>query len=778
MLPSFNCNQCFENLLKKIRNKDGVIEARIDEKEDKLIIIISSMDSAEGMIKEIQQWMGAIPDICEIHKDDGQDRKAFSLILQGLHCTVCAAKIERKLADIDGVHDVQFNISTKKLSLLIDESIHQDKLAEEAKKIILDLEPEVTVLKASTGIHEKWDFFTFAKILTFVAGVIFFILGFLYADFLRIGFFLSSYFIFGWNVIYKACRNMLRKDWFDENFLMTVATFGALAIGEYPEAVAVMMFFWIGDQFQQYAVFQSRQSIRSVMNLRPEKALVRRNGEEFIVDPEQIQTGDSIIIKPGERVPVDGTILEGETSLDLSALTGESQPIFAKKGQELLSGSINLNAMIIIRADQPYENSTISRIMKMVETASEKKASTEQLITKLSRYYTPGVVGAAAFLAFVCPWIFPAIPWEVWLYRSFVFLVVSCPCALVISIPLGFFSGLGRASREGILIKGGNYLEALNQVKTILFDKTGTLTQGQFKVSGIFAIPPHSSKEVLQYAAVAEQYSAHPFAYAIMKAYDGSLSTSPIADYYEVAGQGVQVKLENQQELVFGNKKLMERNKIEIDPVFNTEDTGAFLAIDGKWAGFISLKDETKPEASEVVGWLKRWGVKEVGVLTGDQRKVAKNLQNELNLDLVHAELLPQNKVDLMAQTREKMKKGERLMFVGDGLNDAPVLAQADIGVAMGGLGSDAAIEASDIVLMHQDLRKLPQAFKIAKRTRQIVWQNIIFALSVKGVVLTLGALGIAGMWEAVFADVGVTLLAVLNAMRLLKKQKKERESQ
>ncbi len=774
-LPSISCRQCFDKLLEDVQSIKGVVRANVDQDHDKLLLTIRALESPEKIMSQIYSVLGRIPSKCTLHAISLDETHAFSLLLEGLHCASCASKIEKRIQQLEGVCSAQFNIASKKMSLQINIKKDKKKIIAQAEKIIHDMEPGVIVQASATGRLSGWKFFTIPKMLKLLAGLGCLLLAFLVkVPFLSMILYIAAYLVFGWQVVYKAIRNVIRGEWFDEYFLMSIATLGALAIGEYPEAVAVMLFFWVGDQFQQYAVHQSRQSIESVLKLRPDKALIRRNGEEVSLDPEKVRIGDILIVKPGERVSLDGTVVEGSSTLDLSALTGESVPLGIGINDKVLSGSINLNALLHLRVDQLYENSTMNRILQLVESAAEKKATTEQLITRLSKYYTPLVVSLAAILALVFPWLFPSVPWNVWLYRSFVFLVVSCPCALVISIPLSFFSGIGAASKEGVLIKGGNYLEALNQVKTILFDKTGTLTHGQFKVSDIQAISQYTSDDILYYAALAEKYSTHPFAYPILQAYEGNLPENLIIEYQEISGQGIRLSMDKGTAVLFGNKKLMEAYGVAIDTTLKSGFTGAYLSIDGVCAGYIALADELREEAGEVVNWLKSWGVRHLGMLTGDQEVVAGRIRKNIQLDSVYAELMPQEKADRMSLIRATMARNEKVMFVGDGLNDAPVLAQADIGVAMGAWGSDAAIASADIVMMHNDLRKLTRAFEIARRTRTIIWQNIVFALAVKGLVLLLGALGYAGMWEAVFADVGVTLIAVLNAMRIFRRGKRK----
>jgi Zn2+/Cd2+-exporting ATPase len=772
-LSDLKCQACIEKTIKALSLLQGVEGLSFDKEHNFLSIQIDASKSAKDTLLAIRGWIGQNPCHCRIDEKKELQGTALSLHLDGLHCAVCAAKIEKQVAQIQGVASAQLNIASKKLSITISEEKNQDALLKKIEAIVHDLEPEVKVQRAYTGIETPWSFITKTKVLRLILGLFFFVSAFFVKPlFLTTGFYFIAYLIFGWQVLLRSFKNIRRGDIFDEYFLMSIATLGAFAIKEYPEAVAVMLFFWLGDQFQQYAVHQSRQSIQSLLKLRPDKVNVLQEDKQIPLDAEKVKIGDVFVLKAGDRVSIDGIIIEGSTHLDLSAITGESEPSVAVKGQQVLSGSINLRGLIHVQATKAFQESTMQRIMQLVESASEKKAVSEQLITRLARVYTPLVVVAALFLALVCPWIFPSIPWNLWLYRSFVFLVVSCPCALVISIPLSFFSGLGAASREGILIKGGNYLEALNHVSTILFDKTGTLTHGQFRVSKIFPTADFQASEVLYYAAMAEKYSLHPFAYPILQAYQKDLPEILPLEYQEIAGKGIILKLDQKEEILVGNLKLLKEHHIELADTFQEGTSGAYVAFNGQLAGYIALEDELKPETHGVMTWLRTWKIKHLGLLSGDRKSVADKIAYSLGFDMIHAELMPQDKATIMASLRAKMNKREKLMFVGDGINDAPVLAQADIGVAMGAWGSDAAIEASDIVLMHQDLRKLPRAFQIARKTRQIIIQNIVFALSVKVLVLLLGAFGFASMWEAVFADVGVTLIAVLNSMRILGQRK------
>ena len=581
----------------------------------------------------------------------------------------------------------------------------------------------------------------------------------------RLTAFLIPYLVISWDILWKAVRNIAHGQVFDENFLMCAATIGALIIGEYPEAVAVMLFYQVGELFQNVAVSRSRQSISELMDIRPDYANIERDGQLVQVDPEEVAVGDVIVIKAGERVPLDGVILEGASALDTAALTGESLPRDVSAGDEVISGCVNLTGLLHVEVRKPFGESTVTRILDLVENSSEKKAKAEHFITKFARYYTPVVVFAALALA-VIPSLLDG-QWGTWVPRALNFLVVSCPCALVISIPLSFFGGLGGASKQGILVKGSNYLEALAQAKIVVFDKTGTLTQGKFSVT---AVHPDglAEEKLLELAALAEQSSTHPISRSIVAAWGGAPSQERVSQVEEVAGHGVRAEVDGCQVLA-GNRKLMEREQIAITSDHDHPGTIIHVAVDGKYAGHLVIADQPKPTSAQALKELKAAGARQTVMLTGDAQGAAQAVARELGLDQFYAQLLPADKVERVEELLRDQNPKEKLVFVGDGINDAPVLSRADIGVAMGALGSDAAIEAADIVLMDDDLLKLPVAVRIASRTLSIVRQNVVFALGVKLLVLVLSAVGRANMWAAVFADVGVSVLAILNASRMLK---------
>ena len=578
--------------------------------------------------------------------------------------------------------------------------------------------------------------------------------------------FAVPYAVVGWDVLWKAVRNILHGQVFDENFLMALATVGAFATGEYSEGVAVMLFYQIGEWFQRYAVGRSRKSITALMDIRPDHAnLVGPDGTAQEVDPDEVSVGSVILVKPGERVPLDGTVLDGDSMLDTAALTGESVPRHAAAGDAVISGCINGSGLLRVRVDKPYGESTVAKILDLVENAGEKKAKAENFITKFSRWYTPAVVIAALALAVLPPLVLGG-GWAGWVHRALIFLVISCPCALVISVPLSFFGGIGGASRRGILVKGGAYMEVLANTGTVVFDKTGTLTKGVFSVT---AVHPHEidKAQLVELAALAESYSTHPIAASLRKAYGQAPDTARVADYEELSGRGVRAKVDGRTVCV-GNGRLMDEAGAEWHECHLT-GTVAHVAVDGRYAGHIVISDEVKPDAAAAIAALKAAGVHKTVMLTGDAKEVGEAVAKQLGIDEAHTQLLPAGKVEHMEQLLAGQPKGEALAFVGDGVNDAPVLARADVGIAMGGIGSDAAIEAADVVLMDDKPSKLAEAVRISRRTLRIVHQNIVFALAVKALVLVLGALGMANMWEAVFADVGVMVLAILNAMRALK---------
>ena len=602
--------------------------------------------------------------------------------------------------------------------------------------------------------------------------------------------YLIPYFVIGWDILYKAVRNIKNGQVFDENFLMAVATIGAFGVNEYSEAVAVMLFYQVGELFQSYAVNRSRQSITDLMDICPEYANIEEDGQLKQVDPDDVEVGDIIVIKPGEKIPLDGKVVFGESMVDTSALTGESVPRTVKEGDDLVSGCVNGNGLLRAEVTKEFDDSTVAKILELVENASSKKAHVENFITRFARYYTPAVVIGAVVLAVIPP-LFAGQSWAEWVRRACTFLVISCPCALVISVPMSFFSGIGAASKKGVLVKGSNYLEIMSKLHTVVFDKTGTLTKGEFKVARIYSVDeeadttgngenesgesaengtdPRSEKQrkVLELAALAESYSDHPISRSIRDAWGKELDQSRVSDAQEISGHGVKVKIDGKMVLA-GNGKLMDEKGIsytECDSI----GTVVYVAEDGRFLGSIVIADGIKDGVKDAIQRLKRAGVSKTVMLTGDRRNVAEAVAKEIGLDEVHAQLLPGDKVDAVESLMKFLPESKKLAFVGDGINDAPVLSRADVGIAMGSMGSDAAIEAADVVLMDDDPGKIADIVRISRKTMGIVMQNIVFALGVKFVVLAMGAFGVANMWEAVFADVGVSVIAILNAMRALK---------
>lgn len=682
--------------------------------------------------------------------------------------------MELGIRSLEGIKTANIDFVTKKLRFESDGTKDYKKLVEDVKAIVKKYEPDVNLIEEKNAdrtkvkeTKEKPGESNRKELIRLGIGAALFAAAvvFDFPNIVEIILYLTSYLLVGGEVLLKSVRNISRGEVFDENFLMSIATIGAFAIGEYPEGVAVMLFYQIGEFFQGIAVNRSRKSIAALMDIRPDFANIKVGTDTKRVSPEEVNIGDLIVVRPGEKVPLDGRIIEGRSMVDTSALTGESVPREVEPGEDVLGGFINKNGVITVEVTKEFGESTVSKILDLVQNASSKKAPTENFITKFARYYTPTVVFVALGLAVLPPLLIAGAAFSDWLYRALVFLVVSCPCALVVSIPLGFFGGIGGASKNGVLIKGSNYLEALNNVDTVVFDKTGTLTKGVFKVTDIKPVNI-DQKELLEFAAYAESYSSHPIAVSVIKAYSKEINKSDIENYDEISGHGVKVKVKG-REILAGNTKLMNRENIAYeDP--ETVGTVVHIAIDGEYAGYIVISDEVKEDAAEAIRELKKVGVRKTVMLTGDIKSVGHRVGELLGLDEVHAELLPDQKVEkLEAIEKQKPAKG-KLVFVGDGINDAPVLARADIGIAMGGLGSDAAIEAADVVIMTDEPSKIVSAIKIAKRTRGIVWQNIIFAMGIKLVVLALGAGGIATIWEAVFADVGVTVIAVINAMRVM----------
>lgn len=749
------------------------------------------------------------------------------LILSGLTCANCANKIETKVNNLKGVKEATLNFATSTLIIELNGERHNDDIIAEAKSIVNKLEPGVKVFNKNENNnipkqtnkctsdtccsienkgdkenhthdknhshgnlrgeshqhlseeshghshghshdHSHGEAVSLKENMRLIIGAIVYAIALISTEgsMISVILFALSYVLVGGEVVLTAVKNILRGEVFDENFLMTVATLGAFFIGEFPEGVAVMLFYQIGEVFQSYAVNRSRKSITSLMNIRADYANVVKDGKEEKVNPEIVNIDDVIIIKPGERVPLDGVVLDGTSFVDTSALTGESVPREISTGEDILAGFINTNGVLKVKVTKDFKESTVSRILELVENASNKKAPTEKFITRFARIYTPIVVFSALALAIIPPLVIKDANFYDWIYRALIFLVVSCPCALVVSIPLGLFAGIGGASRKGVLVKGGNYLEALKDVNTVVFDKTGTLTKGVFKVTEINNVDI-SKEELIKVAAISESLSNHPIAQSIIKEYGKEINSNELSDYEEISGHGIKVTINNSKVLI-GNYKLMEKFEIKYNNI-NSIGTIVHVAINNEYKGNIVISDEIKENSKSAIKGLKNIGVNQTVMLTGDNKLVGEKVASLVGVDKVFSELLPGDKVEKVEELIRNNSTEGKVIFVGDGINDAPVLARADIGVAMGGIGSDAAIEAADVVLMQDDPEALVTAIKVARKTNKVLWQNIVFSLGVKVLVLILGAFGFANMWEAVFADVGVTVIAVINSTRCLK---------
>ena len=780
MLGGLTCAHCAETIGEVVKNINGVQRSHMNFVSKKLILEIDSCYDEDEVIKEVIQLIDSIEPGLDIQVVTSKQKKVNKedIILGGLTCAHCAEVIGDRVQSIDGVKNSHLNFVNKKLTLEIDSGINKDEVINSVIELIDSIEPGLDIqvqnksesAKEIKKVEKKKDN-SKKDLFKIIAGVLVFIFAF-YQEATGIEgrysliVFMVSYILVGGDVLYKALKNIKNGRIFDENFLMTVATVGAISIGEPSEAVGVMLFYKIGEYLQELAVGKSRKSISDLMQIRPDVANLKVGNSLKVVDPEEVEIGDYIVVKPGEKVPLDGLVVEGNSMVDTSALTGESVLRTVNKGDELLSGFINKNALLTVQVTKDFSESTVSKILDMVENASSKKSKTENFISVFSRYYTPIVVTLAALLAILPPVFIKGALFSEWIHRGLIFLVVSCPCALVLSIPLSYFSGIGVASKHGILIKGSNYLEALRYVDTVVFDKTGTLTEGVFDVVKVKSVGV-SEDELMKFASIAEANSNHPIAKSILKYYDKQIDLNKIEEYEEIAAHGIKAKYENSTVLA-GNEKLMKTNNIKIER--STEiGTIVYVAVNNKFVGYIVIADKIKEDSKDAIKKIKEQGIKKTVMLTGDNKDVADSVAKRLKLDKVFSNLLPNEKVEKIEELYLSRSEKEKIAFVGDGINDAPVLARVDVGIAMGGLGSDAAIEAADIVIMTDEPSKIAQGIKISKKTYKIVWQNIIFALAVKLIVLILGAAGMASMWEAVFADVGVALIAVLNAMRIMK---------
>ena len=779
LLKGLDCPNCSAKIEKEVGELGSVASSTVNLMNQTLTVqagtsvATSLLDTVTTIVHSHE------PDVEVSEKTEPAVTKVY--LLKGLDCPNCSAKIEKEVGELDGVTSSTVNLMNQTLTVQAGTSVAAS-LLDTVTTIVHSHEPDVEVsekqLEATAPVKKDEKAAVYndedkKRTIRLAVGAVVYAIGMALTVFAKLptlaelAFLIVAYVILGWDVVWQAVKNITRGQVFDEHFLMSVSTIGAFAIGEYPEAVAVMLFYQVGEFFQSLAVKRSRKSISDLMDICPDSATVKRNGVLQVVSPESVAVGEIIVVKPGEKIPLDGIVVDGESMLDTKALTGESVPRSIRKGDEALSGCINQSGLLTLKVTKSFGESTVSKITDLVENASARKAPTENFITTFARYYTPVVVGMAAVLAIIPPLVLGG-GWSEWLRRGFVFLIVSCPCALVISIPLTFFGGIGAASKRGVLVKGSNYLEALNKVSVVVFDKTGTLTKGVFEVANIIPAAGYQKEQVLEYAAQAESYSNHPIAKSILATYGKPIDQKQFSDFEEISGHGISVMVQGKKVLA-GNSKLMESEKIAY-AACDAAGTKFYVAADGSYVGCILIADEVKPDSKCAIAELKKIGVEKTVMLTGDDERIGKSVADELGLDAYYAQLLPDQKVEKLEMLDKQKRQGSKLAFVGDGINDAPVLARADVGIAMGGLGSDAAIEAADVVLMTDEPSKLVEAIDVAKATKRIVMQNIVIALGIKSVFLVLGALGMAGMWEAVFGDVGVTIIAVLNAMRILKK--------
>ena len=781
ILGGLNCAHCAEIINDKVSKLEEIESCNLNFLNKKLTIEINKNVNENLTIEKVIQIVNDTEPGLDIKvlKNENKNNKKVEITLGGLNCAHCSEEIGNKVSKLDNVLQSNLNFISKKLTFEVAKNVDEKVVTEEIIKIINATEPGLDIKVNFSDINkenkkeavEEVEPSNKRDLIKLIIGSIMYIFGIFQtatgfeSKFVNIVF-LIVYLIVGSDVLLKALKNASKGRIFDENFLMSIATIGAVIIGEVPEAVGVMLFYKIGEYLQGIAVGKSRKSITSLMQIRSDSANLKVGSEIKVVSPEDVSIGDIIVIKPGEKIPLDGVVVDGFSMVDTSALTGESVLRELGVGEAALSGFINKNALLTIEVTKEFGESTVSKILDLVENASSKKSKTENFISKFAKYYTPFVLFSAMVIAFIPPLLVPNAEFLDWFYRGLVFLVVSCPCALVLSIPLSFFSGIGNSSKQGILIKGSNYLEALKNIDTVVFDKTGTLTKGVFKVTNISPVGI-SEKELIEYAAYAEANSNHPIAKSILSYYKEKIDLEKINDFEEIAAHGIKIKYKGLN-ILAGNDKLMKKENIFYLP---TEDVGTivYIAVNGIYKGYIVISDEVKEDSKEAIKNLKINGVKEVVMLTGDNEKVANKIASELGIDKVYSNLLPNEKVDRLEEIFKNKSEKEKVAFVGDGINDAPVLARADVGIAMGALGSDAAIEAADVVLMTDEPSKIAKAIEIARKTNKIVWQNIVFALGVKAIVLILSAGGVATMWEAIFADVGVALIAVLNAMRVMK---------
>ena len=769
ILEGLNCAGCAAKIEEAFKKDPRLNATGINFSTKSVGLNPDMLDKAQAIVDAIEPGVKLVPATKE-------KNLKFKYIMEGLDCANCANKIETALHKA-GFIDLKVNFATK--SILLGEN-----QASAVEEIVKQIEPHIKLVpekKAEQGAKENETSNHKSQLVLIGLSAILLVLGLFFEDQLHgktysnveYIIFLPGYLLVGGKILLQALRNFSRGQFFDEYFLMSVATVGAIIVHQLPEAVGVMLFFAVGEFFQDLAVNRSRRSIQALMDIRPDFAHLKINGEVRTVSPEEVSVGDVIIVRPGEKVPLDGKVIEGTSFLDTSALTGESVPRKVEVGEPILAGMINSSGLLTVKVEKTFGESSVAKILDLVENAGTRKAPTEQFITKFSRYYTPVVVFSAIALAIIPPLVVPGATFDEWVYRALILLVISCPCALVVSVPLGYFGGIGGASKRGILIKGANFLEALSDLHTVAMDKTGTITKGIFKVTEITPRNGFSKEQLIEYAAMAEAHSSHPIAKSILENYNKDIDDKLISNYEEIAGHGIKV-IFDEKVILAGNDRLMHRENVTHD-VCEVAGTVVFIAVDGIFAGYIIIADEIKSDSKEAIKRLKALGIKNVVMLTGDHEAVAKRIAEQVGVDNYYAELLPEEKVNRIEELEKALgdRSKAKVGFVGDGINDAPVITKADVGIAMGGLGSDAAIEAADVVIMEDMISKLPTAIGIARATRKIIVQNIVFAMGVKGIFIALGTVGVATMWEAVFADVGVTLLAILNSSRALRYSEK-----
>lgn len=773
-----DCASCAAKIETALERLAGVVEVSASAATERLTVSYNPHQVTEADIKNRVVSLGYT-----VAVEQPASNRTVDIMVGGMDCPSCVDKISASLEKLAGITEASVNFSTGKLRVSynpqqVNETTLRDRVTALGYAVITPTPKPYSETYDHDHdhghSHRSGEFNFKAEIVPVLSVIALLAAGMIFEELLHntpfhvgeYAVFIPPYLLSGWTVLKAAGRNILRGQVFDENFLMTIATVGAIAIHQLPEAVAVMLFYRVGELFQEYSVGRSHRSIKALLEVRPDTANLKVNDSVKAVSPEEVQVGDIILVKPGEKVPLDGEVLEGNSQVDTSALTGESVPRTVKVGETVLAGMINQTGVLTLRVTKLFGESSIAKILDLVENATSKKAKTEKFITQFARYYTPIVVILSLAVALLPPLFIPGATHAEWVYRALVLLVISCPCGLVISIPLGYFGGVGGAAKRGILVKGSTFLDALTAVRTVVFDKTGTLTQGVFKVTQVVTKNGFSEAELLTLAAKAESYSSHPIAQSIREAYGQPINDAEVTDYEEIAGHGIRAKVNNQMVLA-GNERLLHRENIDHDTC-NVEGTVVHLAVDRRYTGYILISDEIKEDAAQAIRYLKRVGVEQTVMLTGDNKVVAQGVANRLGLDSYVAELLPEGKVEAIEQLLSRSGKG-KVVFVGDGINDAPVIARADIGMAMGGLGSDAAIETADVVIMTDAPSKVAEAIQVARKTRKIVVQNIVLAMAVKGLFIILGTLGVATLWEAVFADVGVAILAILNASRALK---------